>query len=475
MGLMRCGSCAFVLVLSACAQGGFDEEDAGRGDGGRSIDATIDPIDAGRFDAGSGCTPENAAEVCGAMPCVDGVCCDGPCDGACVSCALAGSEGACTPIAAGADPDEECATMDPSSCGTSGACDGAGACEMHTALCDDGDLCTHTDRCTGGVCAGTTVVCENDECAIRACNGTETCSMSPNPGAICDDENPCTYNDRCDGAGACTAEGTTVCNDTPCLDRSCNGTAACVETIRTGAACDDGNPCTYADACSATGMCSAGTPISCDAMDNTCRDFSCNGTAVCTSVARNAGMACDDGNAMTLNDQCRADGTCSGFMGCVMPIDACANGAQSRDRCTGARIIGRMDAADADAFRLTGTTCSASNRFDDCSWDAGRDHAYRIWLRNTEQIAITVSTTSGSCGPDWAATIKIFESTGCGDVTCTRDVWCEDHVGSSAYTYTANHDGWVVIVVDGSTAFDDWGSYTLTVDLTTCVNAGCEC
>lgn len=464
------------LFLLGCAQGGFGDEDAGRDGAMAILDARSDaPIDAGPFDAGAGCTPENAAEVCGAMPCVDGVCCDGACDGACESCAIAGSEGTCTPIAGGEDPDEECAETDPSTCGTSGACDGAGACEMHTALCDDGDLCTYEDRCTAGTCAGTAVTCTNDACAIRACNGTETCSMSPNPGAACDDGNACTYGEQCDASGACAPEGTTVCNDTPCLDRSCNGTAACTETIRTGAACDDGNACTYADACNAAGACAAGLPISCDAMDNTCRDFSCNGTAVCASAARNVGMTCDDGNPVTLNDVCRSDGTCMGFVGCALPADACANGAQSRDRCTGARIIGRMDAADADAFTITGNTCTASNRFDDCDWDAGRDHSYRIWLRNTETITITLTRSSSGCVGSWDATLKIFESTGCTDVTCATDVWCRDFVGTSPQTYVANHDGWVVIVVDGSTAFDDWGQYTLSVDLTTCTTPGCEC
>jgi MYXO-CTERM domain-containing protein len=55
--------------------------------------------------------------------CADGVCCDAVCDGTCARCDLAGAIGACTAIAEGSDPDEECPD----------ACDGAGACAMPDA------------------------------------------------------------------------------------------------------------------------------------------------------------------------------------------------------------------------------------------------------------------------------------------------------------------------------------------------------
>jgi hypothetical protein len=590
MCAMRGVACVVLAAAIGCATGGGGPADAG-------IDArVITPPE----DAGSGCTPENAASVCGSRPCVDGFCCDDACEGECRSCAVPGSEGVCTFHAASSDPDVECEDRAPATCGTSGMCNGFGGCELHPSgtscddgqactsadvcdgmggcrgdaptecapaagneccvgscdasggclttpglcadqcgsnqlllgrtclgcgaaraagacmgggahacdaashtlceqltcggvmymctndggtwawrtagACDDGDACTHTDACSAGRCGGTTVTCTSTACMTRMCNGTPTCTEMPNSGATCDDANPCTYSDRCSATGMCMGGGTAVCNDTACIDRSCNGTAACTEMIRTGNPCDDGSACTYGETCNSSGACGVGTTINCDVMDQLCRDFSCNGTATCASAARNVGMTCDDGNAMTMSDQCRADGSCAGYMGCALPADACANGSQSRDRCANSRIIGRRDAADADAFTITADTCSASNRFDDCSWDAGHDHAYRIWMRTGETMSARLSTSSATCVGSWQATLKLYESTGCTDITCSGDRWCHDHIDSAeTHNYTAVRDGWIVLVVDGSTAFDDWGQYTLTVDLTSCLTAGCEC
>lgn len=52
--------------------------------------------------------------------CSDGVCCDNACDSLCESCVLAGSEGLCTFISLGQDPDNECTNEDV--CGGDGTC-----------------------------------------------------------------------------------------------------------------------------------------------------------------------------------------------------------------------------------------------------------------------------------------------------------------------------------------------------------------
>lgn len=72
-------------------------------------------------DLGRACT---APGDCTAGNCVDGVCCESACDGACESCAVAASEGLCTPELAGTDPSEECV----------GVCDGDGACADGTVI-----------------------------------------------------------------------------------------------------------------------------------------------------------------------------------------------------------------------------------------------------------------------------------------------------------------------------------------------------
>ncbi len=81
-----------------------------------------------------------------------------------------------------------------------------------------------------------------------------------------------------------------------------------------------------------------------------------------------------------------------------------------------------------------------------------------------------------TCFDSPAITLKLYESTGCADVTCSGDRWCHDFVSNGeTHTHTAVRDGWVVIVVDASTAFDDEGRYTLNVTLSGCAVAGCEC
>jgi hypothetical protein len=85
---------------------------------------------------------------CSTDHCVDGVCCDGPCDKTCESCKVAGSEGSCTAIPASTDPDGECLGTDPA-CG--GGCDGKRQCEFPGAgtSCGLCRTCDGTGRCLG--------------------------------------------------------------------------------------------------------------------------------------------------------------------------------------------------------------------------------------------------------------------------------------------------------------------------------------
>ncbi|RLB60488.1 MAG: hypothetical protein DRI90_13630 [Deltaproteobacteria bacterium] len=84
------------------------------------------PCSTGACDGAGNCLGENGAPCvagaeCASGNCVDEVCCDGLCDGLCEACDGAGSEGTCTPMAAGTDPDSECGA---------GVCDGSGACAV---------------------------------------------------------------------------------------------------------------------------------------------------------------------------------------------------------------------------------------------------------------------------------------------------------------------------------------------------------
>lgn len=453
-----------------------------------TVDAGPDIVDAGP----ARCTPATASTVCGARPCVDGFCCDSPCDGACRGCAVPGMEGRCTNHAAATDPESECAEQAPATCGTTGTCNGAGACARHPmgTACDDRMACTTGDACDGaGACRGAApAMCApgaGNQCCLGSCDPMMGCRTTA---GLCADQ--CGANllrtaRACQGCGPAAAAGTCggggeyACDATMhalCRAVSCGGqTFHCTNDggtwqWRTATRCDDGDACTHSDAC-AGGAC-AGARVTC--ASDACATRACTGTATCMVTPRTGAM-CDDGNPMTNSDVCSSTGVCVGTVVCALPTDACGDGAQSRDRCAGARVIGRRTAATTTGYSVTGSTCSASNRFDDCSWDAGSDHAYRIWARAGETITANLTRGAACVGGTWDATLKLYQGSDCGTVTCSGDRWCRDFVGTGAQTWVAPRDGWVVLVVDGSTAFNDEGAYTLRVRLTGCRGPACEC
>ena len=115
--------------------------------------------------------------------------------------------------------------------------------------CSDGNLCTGTETCVGGVC-------------------------QRGPSLNCNDQNPCTVDD-CDPLIGCIHA--TVANGTSCSDGVfCNGAETCTngtcngQPFPNGTQCDDGNKCTGSDTCQA---------------------------GACTGVTRPDGLQCSDGNA----------------------------------------------------------------------------------------------------------------------------------------------------------------------------------
>lgn len=122
----------------------------------------------------------NSAPDCASNHCVDGVCCESDCTGACTSCDNPGTEGLCRPAPAGVpDPRGMCADMGAATCGTNGLCDVSGHCAKYPAgtscgsptckkdgmltpgpTCDDSGACKEAPAmkcaggCTDGVCAG---------------------------------------------------------------------------------------------------------------------------------------------------------------------------------------------------------------------------------------------------------------------------------------------------------------------------------
>ncbi len=121
---------------------------------------------------------------------------------------------------------------------------------------------------------------------------------------------------------------TVTINITASLVDDTSGTESCAVRLEAnpcgaeGAACDDQDPCTADDMCSADFEC-VGTPIDCDD-GNACTDDSCDPVdGMCINEPNTD--SCDDGDACTENDSC-ADGECAGEEIMCPDGEACLDG-----------------------------------------------------------------------------------------------------------------------------------------------------
>ncbi len=213
----------------------------------------------------NGCNPQGGNVPCQYGP-GPGVCND---DNACTTgdgC----SAGNCTGMMANCDDGNSC---------TADACDAKVGCVTNAvqagiACADDGLSCT-SDQCYVGAC---THLIETAACLIeKACRkngefslskacaacqpGVSQTDWSPTSGGSCDDGNPCSGQDIC-SAGTCAGSSVGGCDDgNPCTDDACVSPGGCVH-VAVGGPCDDANACTVADACQ-NGACSGGKPKAC--------------------------------------------------------------------------------------------------------------------------------------------------------------------------------------------------------------------
>jgi hypothetical protein len=188
--------------------------------------------------------------------------------------------------------------------------------------------------------------------------------------------------------------------------------------------------------------------------------------------------------------ECRGDGdclapeVCGASRACIPPCSAegCASDLARDARTCGAAItVGRLDAT-RTAFLSGDTTGDGDN--DNLStnrtacWDAKYDNFYRIWLVSGDRIDVVLDPQSAS----FNSMLKLYRGIDCeGGANGDSDLVDCYNPGSDGaddlFSYTAPADGWVTIVVDGRSAFDDerdYGPYVLRVTLT-CANEGCCC
>src|SRR5439155_1172277 len=154
--------------------------------------------------------------------------------------------------------------------------------------------CTRSDACALGACVGTDpVVCTaSDQChSAGTCNpATGTCSNPAKPDrARVDEGNSCTHSDAC-RAGACVGTNPVVCtaSDQCHTAGTCNpATGTCSNPTRPECSgCNDGNACTRTDACRA-GACVGTNPVTCTASDQCHTAGTCNpATGTCSNPAK---------------------------------------------------------------------------------------------------------------------------------------------------------------------------------------------
>ncbi len=312
----------------------------------------------GKRSLGGTCT---TGDDCNSGICQQGVCCSTTCTGTCKSCALPGSEGACTNVPERQDPLDQCSDTGVTSCGTDGTCDGAGACRFYakgTTCRAAAGMCDVAETCAGG---GTPCPADGflsgNVCRPSAgmCDTAETCSGT---GAACPPDvlvpagtvcrqiaGMCDVPETCTGSSvACPPDGfapaTTVCRAAAgmCdIAETCTGSAVACPPDQVAA---NGTVCRRtAGDCDAAEICN-GTTAACPAdgflaLGSVCRAAvpgGCDVAEICTG----GGPACPPDAVVAIGTVCRP------------AVDIC----DVAEKCTGS-----SSACPTDGFVAPGTSC----------------------------------------------------------------------------------------------------------------------
>ena len=199
--------------------------------------------------------------------------------------------------------------------------------ENDGVLCDDNNPLTSNDQCTSGNCFGV-IACTTGGCSARtpchvpSCGANGECRQQEKYfGSTCDDQNPDTVNDIC-SAGECT--GTNKCAGVICTAKSsCHEVGICSPQsgICSEPVKQNFTPCTIpSTTVFSTQQCMSGVCVgdfSCGAdvcMQMPCKKVTCV-LGQCTYEDL-TGETCDDGNIDTTLDRC-VSGTCVGTNLCA--------------------------------------------------------------------------------------------------------------------------------------------------------------
>ncbi|HVZ71980.1 MAG TPA: hypothetical protein VHJ20_06355 [Polyangia bacterium] len=301
-GVQNCSP--FLCTAGACTQRCATDDDCEAGH------ACINN-QCGKINLGQPCSSNDA---CLSGQCVEGVCCDSACTGACQSCALTSNMGHCTAIAEGAvDPKGLCADEGAATCGKNGKCDGNGGCQKYKV----GTVCA-PESCVANVytppstCSATAQCTPPDSlpCAPFTCNGN-ACFNACRTSQDCVMPNSCLNNlcgkknigASCSGADEC---GSGFCAQGVCCDQACAGSCTSCALPGSLGTCtnvpnDAPDP---ADLCVDQGAASCGT------------NGLCQG-GVCQAYKQ--GTACKDATCPATTTTFTAGSTCDGAGSCQTP------------------------------------------------------------------------------------------------------------------------------------------------------------
>ncbi len=156
--------------------------------------------------------PCEVGPQCASGHCVDRVCCNEVCSGTCVTCALAGAEGTCSPAAPGTDPHRSCGQGGP----CDNVCDATSACVSRVGLACEATTCTadgtaaiEGSMCSaiGGACTKVTVSCAPYRCGVSGFPATVGCVTQ------CKSIDDCADGYACDTEGKCRTRPDIVATD----------------------------------------------------------------------------------------------------------------------------------------------------------------------------------------------------------------------------------------------------------------------
>ena len=250
-----------------------------------------------------GSTCSRGADCQTGLTCVDHVCCTSACNGSCESCALPGTEGTCTAVPTGADPDNECSGF---SCmgyytGFQGnACYPQLAADSSAATCDGARACRTPDA-----------LCPSQP-------------RSPVPQVTC--SSPC----QTPRAGTCSGMTPGACDnlDNPGIQTTC-GMGICQRSVQT---CVGGTLQT----------CTPGTPQaeSCNGLDDDCNGTADNGGAsLCPSQPNVTSQACNGASGCAITGCAGGTANYDNILGNGCECDTSGGGGS----CAGARALGSFN------------------------------------------------------------------------------------------------------------------------------------